>query len=46
MVSQGGFCPREIVFFVDDQEVGRFEAADINLEQVFDVDATGRTFKL
>ena len=26
MVSQGGFCPREIVLWLDDTEVQRFEA--------------------
>jgi len=47
MVSQGGFCPREIVLHIDDAEVARFEAQDINLEQVFEVSApAGRIIKL
>ena len=32
MVSQGGFCPREIVLWLDGVETQRFEAQDINLE--------------
>lgn len=35
MTSQGGFCPREIVLWLDEVEVQRFEAQDINLEQSF-----------
>ena len=37
MVSQGGFCPREVALFLDDTEVQRFEAQDINLEQNFEL---------
>ena len=43
MVSQGGFCPREIVVYFDGVEVQRFEAKDINLEQEFDISEEGRS---
>ena len=39
MVSQGGFCPREIVLWLDNVESQRFEAQDINLEQVFELES-------
>ena len=45
MVSQGGFCPREIVVYFDGVEVQRFEAKDINLEQEFDISEEGRSKK-
>ena len=31
MISQGGFCPREVVLYLDSQEIERFEAQDSNL---------------
>ena len=44
MVSQGGFCPREIILSLDDVEVSRFEAQDVNLEQVFDMPEDAPSF--
>ena len=44
MVSQGGFCPREIVLSLDDVEVSRFEAQDVNLGQVFDMPEDAPSF--
>ena len=46
MVSQGGFCPREIVLWLDDVEAQRFEAQDINLEQVFELESEGAFSKM
>jgi hypothetical protein len=46
-VAQGGFCPREIVLYLNGNEHERFEGKDINAEQFFDLSLhiTGQAFE-
>ena len=43
MVSQGGFCPKEIVVYFDGAEVQRFLGKDINLEQDFTLEPANQS---
>jgi hypothetical protein len=45
-VSQGGFCPRELVIHIDGVERARAEMLDSNKEEVVEVEGEGEVVKV
>lgn len=41
-VSQGGFCPKEVVLWFDGEQAEKFEAQDSNHEQILTLSETSK----